>query len=198
MEHEWPRWEDGRYGPPERAEALARRAEETRAAVARGEGPSFAEAPTRALCHWHASLFRGTAPLAAYEGGLRGDAAEPCLARNVRVGGQHGVPWERMGETMDAFDARVRALVADVDARVAAGAGDAAEAAVEAAAWVAARVVAIHPFIDGNGRMSRLVAAWLLARWGLDAAVVPLTPSPPPPYRDTGRAAMNGDHLDLR
>jgi Fic family protein len=41
------------------------------------------------------------------------------------------------------------------------------EDAIELAVWVHARVIAIHPFEDGNGRTSRLLLNVLLVRLGL-------------------------------
>lgn len=37
--------------------------------------------------------------------------------------------------------------------------------------WLHAHLVRIHPFADGNGRMSRLAQTWVLARYGLLAVV---------------------------
>ena len=177
-----PPWTDDRFGEPERAEALLRRMEEARAMVARGEGPDFAASPSGALCALHGAMFGGTAPLECYAGRMRGEHPDaPCLARNVRVGGAPGTPYTEMPAAVEAFDRAARALLAQA---AAAPPGDRAEAAVEAAAWIAAAVIRIHPFVNGNGRSSRLATNALLVAAGFPPDTVALERTPPAPYRE--------------
>lgn len=63
--------------------------------------------------------------------------------------------------------ARLDAALARIDERLAAG-----EDPVVVAADAQREVVSIHPFLDGNGRMSRLVMDYVLRREGLPPSVV--------------------------
>jgi hypothetical protein len=54
------------------------------------------------------------------------------------------------------------------------------------------RFIQIHPFLNGNGRISRLLWAWGLLRFGVPIQCR-IHPRPQPPYGDVMGAAMHGD-----
>lgn len=197
METGCPPWREDRSDPFHTGRVVVR-LEQLRAAIVGGREAEFAERATETLCRWHRAVFSESVPLPGYAGGLRGDGAEPCLARNVRAGGGPGVPWREVPAEMAALDALVRALLAEADglaAYVPPQARD--ERVLETAARIAAEIVRIHPFLDGNGRMSRLATVWVLHRYGFSTGVLRLEPAPEPPYGRAAAAAMAGDHLPM-
>ena len=54
--------------------------------------------------------------------------------------------------------------------------------------------IRIHPFVNGNGRVSRLLWRWSLHQFGVPPQI-PVHPRPHPPYPQIMAAAM---HDDLR
>ncbi|MBW3599538.1 MAG: Fic family protein [Planctomycetes bacterium] len=54
------------------------------------------------------------------------------------------------------------------------------------------RFIRIHPFINGNGRLSRLIWCWGLLRFGV-AAQCRVHPRSGSPYSDIMEASMKGD-----
>ena len=65
---------------------------------------------------------------------------------------------------------------------------------VELAAWAHGEWVRIHPFANGNGRTARLLANYVLVRFGFGPALT-IRPRPDQPYGEAARSSMKeGDH----
>ena len=149
--------------------------------------------------HWHGQLFKDVVPIDYYAGNFRCDDPQdrPCLGTDVCVDGVRGVSFSvvplsmrrLLGElektfktlelTWGAMPPRDRAL--RVVATIAFGVGE---------------LIRIHPFVNGNGRVSRILWAAFLHRFGAppQARVVP---RPPHPYGEVMKASMKGDHTPL-
>ena len=60
---------------------------------------------------------------------------------------------------------------------------------VELTAWAHGEWIQIHPFANGNGRTARLLANYVLIRFGFGPALT-IRPRPDQPYGATARASM--------
>lgn len=147
---------------------------------------------------WHHSMFSGLVPVDYYAGNFRcADTKQVCLGRNVQVDGIPGAPFHLVtSEIAKHFqgvseDERVlevnwshllpqqRLLL--LGAMMAKAIGG---------------VIRIHPFLNGNGRMSRLLWNALLMRFGF-MSQVSISPRPSPPYGEIMAASMAGDDRPL-
>ena len=101
-----------------------------------------------ALCQWHRTLMTGSPTPAQYVGVLR--------AEQGWIGGSS--PFD--SHLVTAPPEQVPALVDDLVDYVNRGDVD----AVSQAAFAHAQFEIIHPFADGNGRVGRVLIAWILVR----------------------------------
>lgn len=126
----------------------------------------------------------------------------PALAEiEVQVGGRWGVPSQHVTSECDSFLEVANALLRALDLRLPRVQldgldPDAVLAVAEASAWMHAELVRIHPFVNGNGRMSRLLCNAVLVRYRL-APVLRLRPRPGGGYASACAAAMRGDHSPM-
>lgn len=143
---------------------------------------------------WHKKWFETVVPLWYYAGHSRGvEAGKECLAQPLVVKTQTGqvLPTSNFGSVRSQFDklmtqseaAMVKALAAPDDKRAA------QIAAVIGTAL--GKFIQIHPFMNGNGRLSRLLWRALLARANMPASWAVAT-RPAGPYEEAMHAAMNG------
>ncbi len=150
------------------------------------------------LRQWHTTLFTDIVPLYYYAGNYRQDSfAKPCLAGGVNVGSLKGISALQVPAAMDQLMTRVRALVVDFELRW--EEKTQRERAVFISnfiGWFVANFVRIHPFVNGNGRTSRLIWTWGILRYGLPAQCR-IRLRPDPPYESLMKAAMKGDHAPL-
>jgi Fic/DOC family len=138
--------------------------------------------PTREeLCRWHARLYAGCdVPVAGYVGHLRGDPAVPKLIDyEVGLGARlkDGNPekmglWARqVGDEIEAVFAGLRAVFVELDARLPIGKSpttpDEILALISFAALTHGECLRVHPFANGNGRIARLMVAFICLRYGL-------------------------------
>jgi hypothetical protein len=138
--------------------------------------------PTREeLCRWHARLYAGCdVPVAGYVGHLRGDPAVPELIDyEVGLGARlkDGNPekmglWARqVGDEIEAVLAGLRAVFVELDARLPIGKSpttpDEILALISFAALTHGECLRVHPFANGNGRIARLMVAFICLRYGL-------------------------------
>jgi fido (protein-threonine AMPylation protein) len=149
----------------------------------------------RDLVEWHRSSFQGLAPLDYYAGGLRQvDPRRPCLAQNVGVQPYMGSHFHHvLLDTEQLCEFIVRELstlevqwsgLADAD-RI---------RGIATIVGVAiGRFIHIHPFMNGNGRMSRVLWTVLLARLQLPRHLS-IVKRPPPPYDQVMAEAMQGNY----
>ena len=181
-----PKWDED---SPQLRESLARiLAEIVRDAELR-------EPPSRETAReWQAVFMKGMdVPDARFAGAYRG---EPGLEHTaVRVGTNHGVAPSEVSEALKQFEAKLQALVAELDALLPVGQNPNADqlaAIVDLCAWAHAEWIRIHPFANGNGRTARLWANCLAVRYGLPL-FIRLRPRPDSGYGNAGSKAMQAD-----
>ena len=150
---------------------------------------------------WHTVMMRGLdAEDPTYIGRFRGTPGFPALAADVEIAGILGTRYADVGAEARAFESKVQAAVAALDALYPTPADlddDGREAVMELAAYAHGEWVRIHPFINGNGRTSRIWANLLMQRYGMPP-VFALRPRPAgQAYADAASACMNGDWAPL-
>jgi Fic/DOC family len=133
------------------------------------------------LCRWHARLYAGCqVPVAGYVGHLRGDPAVPELIDyEVGLGARlkdgnlekMGV-WARLvSREMGAVLAGLNAVFVELDARLPVGKSpttpDDILAVISFTALAHGECLRVHPFANGNGRIARLLVAFICLRYGL-------------------------------
>lgn len=138
--------------------------------------------PTREeLCRWHARLYAGCdVPVAGYVGHLRGDPDVPELIDyEVGLGARlkdgnlekMGVWARQVGEEIDAVLAGLAAVFVELDAQLPTGQSpttpDEILALISFAALAHGECLRVHPFANGNGRIARLLVAFICLRYGL-------------------------------
>jgi fido (protein-threonine AMPylation protein) len=165
----------------------------------------YARSPSADLVKaWHKELFRGIAPHPDYVGQFRDeDRTSYCLqGYEVLVGDIPGTDSSRVlleVETyFNEFNTRLKSLAGSFPSSNAhtPSLGD-VEGVVELAAWVHGEWVRIHPFANGNGRTARLLANYVLIRFGFGPALA-IRPRPGQPYGSAARASMQaGDHRPM-
>jgi hypothetical protein len=138
--------------------------------------------PTREeLCRWHSTLYGGCdVPVAGYVGHFRGDPAVPELIDyEVGLGARlqdgnlekMGV-WARLvSDETNAVLAGLHAVFGELDARLLVGrpptTPDQILALISFAALAHGECLRVHPFANGNGRIARLLVAFICLRYGL-------------------------------
>jgi len=139
-------------------------------------------------------MFRQVVPLAVYAGNYRQlDPERPCLNKPCFVAGVAGYPPVRVPTAMAELIKNARTAVIDLelhwrDLQV----EDRARRIAQVVAYLVGHFIRIHPFINGNGRTSRLLWAWVLMRFGTRIqARIGLRPSEP--YDEIMSRAMRGD-----
>jgi Fic/DOC family len=133
------------------------------------------------LCRWHALLYAGCeVPIAGYVGHFRGDPAirelidyEVGLGPRLKDGNleKMGV-WARMvSEEMAAVLAGLNAVFGDLDGRLPVGQppgiADQILQLISFAALAHGELLRVHPFANGNGRIARLLVAFICLRYGV-------------------------------
>ncbi len=133
------------------------------------------------LCRWHARLYRGCeVPVAGYVGHFRGDPTvtelidyEVGLGARLKDGNleKMGV-WARLvSKEMGAVLAGLNAVFAELDARLPVGRSPTNPedilAVISFTALAHGECLRVHPFANGNGRIARLLVAFICLRYGL-------------------------------
>lgn len=147
---------------------------------------------------WHRHLFESDVPLAYYAGNYRQNNAEmPCLAQRVYVRGIPGAHFlnalPRAEKLFSDIESAISKLELNWDSLTM------TQRVVEFCAILTGSVgefVRIHPFINGNGRTSRAIWMWMLARYRLPPMFGVLR-RPKPPYSELMARCMKGDFLPL-
>ncbi len=146
--------------------------------------------------NWHLNVFRSVVPLSYYAGNYRSDDPNfPCLNVDVQVSVNAGAPFAQVPALMSEFSDEVLNWVSKTDAYLRGGASDLnrVRAVVQLAAFSLGRFVQIHPFLDGNGRMSRMIGNYVLERYGFPSLLWPPFVRPAGDYEVASEACMRGD-----
>lgn len=152
-----------------------------------------------AVRRWHRQLFSSLVPISYYAGNFRGIYRDkPCLQAIAWVGSVAGSPPHAVATDFSSVERTYRSYAVDgelnwpsltPEARV--------KAFVKTVAEAVGGCIRVHPFMNGNGRTSRLLWLSLAARYGLPPQVR-IAPRPDPPYGELMRAAMAGDLRPLQ
>jgi hypothetical protein len=154
---------------------------------------------------WHADMMKGlsvpeAADVGVTESDLKGAFRWPPRLGHVTVtiGAHEGVAPDLVLGEVDALLKRVAATLAVLDEAIASKAParftrDELRAVCELAGTLHGEWVRIHPFGNGNGRMARLLANWVLMRYGIEPVLSP-RPRPEGLYELAARASMHGRH----
>jgi fido (protein-threonine AMPylation protein) len=116
---------------------------------------------------WHLNLFGETVPVSYYAGHYRGEYPnKPCLNTDVHVGDVFGTPAAQVEEAMHHFSEELVRATKATDEFIASSKSelDRIKAAVQLAAMAGGSIIQIHPFVNGNGRMARLIMNFFLHR----------------------------------
>ena len=166
--------------------------------------PDRPPATTTMAQDWHRRAFGGMAlPVPYYAGEIRDtDTAFPeLIGYEVEVGGVRGVLSADVPAGLRTFESGMRSALAALDPVITAGATPATVAELDAALRIAAIAhgewTQIHPFANGNGRIARLWANWVVARYGLPL-FVRLRPRPAGSlYAGAAAISMRGNHAPM-
>jgi Fic family protein len=150
---------------------------------------------------WHGRMMEGLDPEHPdYVGRFRGEPGFSALAENVEIAGVLGTHYARVDAEVRNFESRVQAAVEALDRLYPTSDaldGDGRNAVIELAAYAHSEWVRIHPFINGNGRTSRIWANLILQRYGMPP-VLALRPRPPGrEYAAAAAACMRRDPAPL-
>ena len=133
------------------------------------------------LCRWHARLYAGCdVPVAGYVGHFRGDPVvrelvdyEVGLGAPLKDGNleKMGVWASRVNEEMTAVLAGLHAVFAELDVRLPVGqppgTADEILQVSSFAALAHGECLRVHPFANGNGRIARLLVAFICMRYAV-------------------------------
>jgi fido (protein-threonine AMPylation protein) len=149
---------------------------------------------------WHERIFRESVPVPYYAGNYRSDdSARPCLRQDVVVGGVRGTPFAEVPRVMREWSEEMRRLVVETDKYVASGPipVNRARAVVQLAALLPGKFLQIHPFLNCNGRTSRLISNYILHRYGYPMPYYNPYPRPGAPYENAAAASMVGNFVPM-
>jgi len=147
---------------------------------------------------WHRDLYSPVADPPVRAGKIRCQGKHPALNVPVSIGDKHGCLPAIVPFVMATYCGKLRQRIQDLDTRIASlEDGEDLEEIASLVAWAHGEFARIHPFCDGNGRMSRLIANILLLRYDTPYQLT-YRPRPSGDYGVCGRASMDGDHEPMK
>ncbi|HXM92964.1 MAG TPA: Fic family protein [Candidatus Dormibacteraeota bacterium] len=152
------------------------------------------------LRNWHSELFKSVVPLSYYAGNFRcDDPSRPCLGRGVQIGNYAGSDYHIVETEMAAYSANLYSYIQKSDSYLAVQASFANKvtASLQLASWAVGRFVQIHPFLNGNGRISRLLSNYFFVRYGLGLVPFKTIIRPGGDYTAAMDRSMMGDFVPL-
>lgn len=189
-----PKWSDDRE---ERHKAEFRSAvKQTYQTVSRHARTGIADCDNVRI--WHLAMFKSVVPLNYYAGNFRqDDSKRPCLRVQVAVGSISALRFQEVVEAMDDLMTELRQHIVNLEIRWQERTPDQrALFLAQVMGWLLGNFIRIHPFVNGNGRTSRLIWAWTLLRFNLPVQCrIGLRPEPP--YESLMASAMSGDDAPL-
>lgn len=153
---------------------------------------------------WHGDVMSQLAvPNREYVSAFRGFGALKNVAVSVgstpsttgKAAPVYGVMPSKVGVNLNEFHQKLNDALSALDAENEVGtipSGDSIGAILDVAAWAHSEWVRIHPFVNGNGRIARIWANFVLIRYGLPP-VVTLRPRPDGEYASASARAMTGN-----
>jgi hypothetical protein len=142
----------------------------------------------------HLRIFRRFVPLHYYAGNYRADdALQPCLRTQVHVGRVFGAPFQNVEREMSVLIQRLSVTL--VETELGWSQLNSRERTLRVANLIATFVgafIRIHTFVNGNGRISRLLWAWGLLRFG-SPHQCRIHPRPDQPYAAIMGESMRGN-----
>ncbi|MGH7285112.1 MAG: Fic family protein [Polyangiaceae bacterium] len=167
-----------------------------RPVVVRARAAAVRVVPKRGdIASWHREAFKDVVPLDYYAGSFRQhDEKRPCLGIDVGVAGVAGFSFVLVLDAMNHLCRFIETQLASLELRWTELEGEKRMQRLAQIVGVAVgRFIHVHPFINGNGRLSRLLWSVLLARLGLPAKLSVIR-RPGPPYDEVMAFAMRGDY----
>ena len=154
------------------------------------------------LKEWHRKIFQDVVPKYYYAGNFRSpDSNRPCLEVNIGIGSASGAPFPDVPARMEEYSSEISLTTSQTDdfIKECPAPDERAKAALMLAAFCAGKIVQIHPFINGNGRISRLAANFFLHRYGYPFLLARFRPKDhaTPSYEKAAAACMKGDYYLL-
>lgn len=156
---------------------------------------------------WHGKIFKGVVPIHYYAGNYRSeDAHQPCLQQDVNVAGRNGAPYAQVPLLMRNLSGEMHDRITATDTFIKRSPTpvERAKAALQVAALYAGTFLQIHPFLNGNGRTSRLITNYVLHRYGYPMPFYNPYPRPQPAgtppvnlYERASAACMTGDFVPM-
>ena len=147
---------------------------------------------------WHRELLEGLSyvPAPCYLGGYRGSEHPWLKDYEVGVGDSEGVRSDRVAMELEMFFTELSRQIRNLSATLHLEHPKTREQmrhVAELAGWSHGEWVRLHPFANGNGRIARLLANYVLAWFRLPPRVR-LRPRPDLPYELLAKDSMQGDH----
>jgi fido (protein-threonine AMPylation protein) len=149
---------------------------------------------------WHGKIFRDSVPIPYYAGNYRSDNPQrPCLRRDVAIGGQNGAPFAQVPEFMRQWSNEFHTRIVKTDDYVGSNPSptNRARAVLQLAALSAGKFLGIHPFLNCNGRTSRLITNYVLHRYDYPMPYYNPYPRPGAPYAQATAASMVGNYTPM-
>jgi len=149
---------------------------------------------------WHGRIFCATVPLPYYAGNYRSDnPSTPCLRENVGVDGRRGALFADVPKLMQEFSNEMVKVVSQVDQYLHQNPTpvEHGRAVLQMIAFLMGRLLQIHPFLNGNGRMARCLANYYLRRYGYPYLFSPPLKRPIDGYAAASAECMIGNFVPM-
>jgi hypothetical protein len=150
--------------------------------------------------NWHSTVFKNAVPLSYYAGNYRCvNPARPCLGQNVSVNTHPGSDHHLVETEMNAYSQNLYSFIVQTDShmKIEPSFAQRITAIIQLASWGVGRFHQIHPFLNGNGRMSRLLANYFFVRYDLGFVPFKTMARPQGNYVMAMDACMSGDFVPL-
>ncbi|WP_437187625.1 Fic family protein [Planctomicrobium sp. SH668] len=143
---------------------------------------------------WHRILFDKCTPVDYYAGNYRQNSDKfPCLACDVAVGNIPGSFYWDVLKDVENLSNNLKKEVSRLELHW--GLIEPVDRAKQVAILLAVAIgtfIRIHPFVNKNGHVSRLIWRWGLARFGVPLQCR-ISPRPDQPYGEVMASSMNGN-----
>jgi hypothetical protein len=146
---------------------------------------------------WHRKIFRFSVPLDYYAGNYRSDDPRyPCLHADVEVGGLQGAPFAEVPTLMRELSGEMHHYIVETDKYVQRGPApvNRVRSVLQLASLCSGEFLKIHPFLNCNGRTSRLISNYIFDRYGYAMPYYNPYPRPGRPYEIAAASCMKGDY----